>query len=124
MNKRPKDLEHAAKKFAEFHKRDPETFQELRLARLPKELPHVGDAAFVSYRSDKWDEGTHDYWHDHEADVKTCIPGKKGPFVKVPSALQKTDVLVRLGDCLGFGYTDHAGDLIEAKVRRPYPELF
>lgn len=123
MTRKPADIERAAKKFAEFHDRDPETVQAFRIPRLPKKIPLAGEAEFMSYRSDKWGEKA-DYWHDHEAGVKCGIVEAKGPYVTLPVSLRETDTLVRLGYCLGFGFIDHNGDLIEAKVRTPYPELF
>lgn len=119
----PKDYSSGLKKFFEFHQLEPTKAGQFSGLRIPNRIAKAGSASWVAYASNKWSGKRTNYIHDHEAGVKTCRPDIKGDLLDIPSSLRNTKTLVKLGDCLGFGYNDGEGD-VEAKVSKPYPELY
>lgn len=117
--------QHEPKRIGSFHK---------DLA-IPESAVLVGNAVNVLYRSDKLnpesgkDEGWIDYIHDHSHGVKvyrTDAHARRGDRhgEVVPHWLRSADELVWLGHCLGFAYKDDDGHKVEAKGKRPLPELY
>lgn len=100
--------------------------------RIPSEAVLAGDAEYVLYRSDKLnpttgeDEGDIDYIHEHKDGVRVYRTDANfsGPVRKVPKWIRSARELVRLGECLGFGYVDADGYEVEATVKQPRPELY
>lgn len=125
LSAKPKDLTAGLRRFETFHKLSPNNVGQFD-ARLviPREVNVVGQAAFTCYRSNKWTKKSCDYIHDHEAGVKVGRLDEPGKRTALPSWLVESTTLVRLGYSLGFGYTDASGDLVEAEVAKPLPELF
>lgn len=122
----PKDLSQGEHLFKEFHQFNPKNVGQFSSAfSIPARVTHVGEGAYVLYRSDKWEKKFNEYIHEHESGVKVCLVADgDGPSIAVPSWLRSAKTLVRLGDCLGFAYTDREGTTIEAKTHRPLPELY
>ena len=120
----PRDFKKALERYARFHDLSPNDAGRTRLTTLPDKLNCAGTANWVAYRSAKWTGKFENYIHDHEVGVHCYMPRGKGELVEVPSWIRAVETIVRLGDCLGFSYDDVNGDEVEAKVSRPYPELY
>jgi len=123
----------AEKMFVAFHQREPrKTGSFADGLAIPARAVCVGDAVNVLYHSDKLnpttgeDEGWIDYIHDHSRGVRVyrCDPGAHGPEHAVPAWLRGVRELTWLGDCLGFDFRDHDGELVKAQATRPLPELY
>jgi len=111
--------------FLEFHQLDPKKVGQFGRLEIPEEAVLVGEAKYIAYRSNKWSGKGENYIHDHEGGVKTYRPDSRaGRVVDVPEAVRSVQTLVRLGHCLGFGYTNEEGQLVEAKIKTPTPELY
>ncbi len=116
--------EEAVDKYKEFHRHEPERVGAFAQGfAIPEQAIRVGDAKWVTYRSDKVDPETMrrprrpvDYIHEHHAGVGTYLPvltfdpqlekafhGSPGPRA-VPSKFFESPTLVRLGICLGFAF--------------------
>lgn len=125
MSAKPKDLNAGLKRFETFHKLEPNKVGQFDSSFvMPNEVSVVGQAVFTCYRSNKWTKKSCDYIHDHEAGVKVGRLDEPGKRTALPSWLVEATTLVRLGYSLGFGYTDARGDLVEAEVSKPLPELY
>jgi hypothetical protein len=119
----------AERKYVEFHSLNPKRRGTFRKGFcIPSQVACLGIADFVLYRSDKVDPATGtapnkpvDYIHHHKKGVKVYEPGEGR---RVPKWLRESKTLVLLGDCLGFGLETPEGDALEARVTRPYPELY
>jgi hypothetical protein len=123
-------LNYAIKKYLDFHQLDPRDIGNFPKAfKIPKEICLAGKAVSISYRSDKLnpatgaDEGTIDYIHHHKDGVKLYRTDLRKTPRKVPKRICEAKWLVLIGDCLEFVYADEDGE-VEAKARRPYPELY
>ena len=126
--------------YEDFQAFSPRMIGTLRGLVIPTQICLVGEAVQTLYRSDKWENKKHDYYHDHDPGVRigrTDVSGAKanpvdapdtlGPMVAVPAEIAgKRDgiAIYKLGDCLGFTYSTPEGETIEAKVRSPLPELY
>jgi len=114
--------------YRKFHKFDVRGEKLINL-KIPAEVFYVGEAKQVLYRSDKLnpttleDEGFIDYFHDHEGGVKMLLPKGEGRRVSVPQRVQNATALVVLGKCLGFTFEDTEGGVVDAKGKKPLPEL-
>ncbi len=131
-------MSRAIKKYLDFHQQEPVkigTFhpdleRRLRDARVTL----VGDAVHVLYRSDKLnpttleDEGWIDYIHDHDRGVHVyradSAAAQLGPQRTLPAYVRDCSELTWLGFCLGFEYKDHDGKNVDAKGKKPLPDLF
>lgn len=128
----------AIRKYFDFHQQEPVKIGQFH-ADLERRLREgravlVGAAVHVLYRSDKLnpttleDEGWIDYIHDHDRGVNTYRAdrgaGELGPERSVPAFIRNASELTWLGFCLGFAYKDHDGKEVEAKGKRPLPDLF
>lgn len=124
-----KPIDKAIRQYEIFHQREPNDVAEVAL-RIPDRIYRVGEAVDVMYRSDKADPETLriprkpvDYIHDHKSGVHCYrVDDRHGVPTKVPQFIHAA-ALVRLGECLGFTYRDDDGDEIEARVKRPRPDL-
>lgn len=97
--------------------------------KIPRHVVCVGFAVHVLYRSDKRnpstseDEGEIDYIHEHKKGVKLYLVEDDGPQREVPGFIADAEVLVLLGDCMGFAWEED-GETIEAEARNLLPELY
>jgi hypothetical protein len=125
-NPSPRDLNKGVEKYEEFHAYEPKKIGDFKSGfKIPERVEILGEAVHVLYKSDKWgDKGT-DYIHKHEGRVKVGEPARRNQLgTKVPQRLQRSKTLVKLGECLGFCFTNGDDEEIEAKATRPYPELY
>ena len=114
-----KDADRAARIFEDFHARDAKKFGELG-CEVPQSMRLLGACRWVTYRSDKWNDGTHDYIHKIESfpRVRVAVPGRGGDRVSMPAKVRETQVLTQIGlSALGFAYGDD-GDETEASLPR------
>lgn len=124
----------AIDKYREFHQKDPKTIGEFaRGFAIPTHVLEIGDAKNVLYRSDKLDPETLEqperpinYIHDHDPGVCVYEPCDDGDAdaSTVPYWIAECEALVLLGTCLGFAFEVEGGELVEARVRAPRPELY
>ena len=125
----------AIKKYREFHRLDPKTIGEFdRAFTIPSAVFLAGPAKWVTYRSTKVDPESLrkprkpiDYIHQHDAGVNTYLVDGDvvdGHHVAVPANFREVDALVRLGQCLGFCFTDPDGSDAEVEGRAPLPDLY
>jgi hypothetical protein len=124
----------AVDKYREFHQKDPKRIGEFgRGFAIPTHVLEVGDAKNVLYRSDKLDPETLEqpdrpinYIHDHDPGVCVYEPcdEDEDDATAVPYWIGECEALVLLGTCLGFAFQPDGGELVEARVRAPRPELY
>ena len=121
----PDDFDDALSGYRRFQKLEPREIGVFAGLHIPTRLARCGTIIHILYRSDKWENKEHNYIHEHDAGVMVCRPDMRtGSPIEVPAAVRKATTLYRLGDCQGFRYEDEHGDPVDAKVRRPYPELY
>ena len=122
----PRDLSRGLKKYFEFQQLDPkDTGYFNSRMRIPASIYLAGPAVQTMYRSSKWGDGSHDYYHDHDAGVRVGIAGDAvGPIVRVPKFIRDASTLVLLGKCLQFTYLDADDEQIDVKARGTLPELY
>lgn len=120
---RPDDFSDGLKRYLEFHKLDPKRTGQLKGLYIPGGMNYVGAALFTAYRSDKWENEAHNYWHDHESGVRVYRSDTDGIDTDVPAWLRQTTTLVRLGTCLGIGYMTK-DSVVEMRPGRSRPDLF
>ena len=123
----------AERLYETFHSHGPSDIGEFsRGFKIPREGLDVGDAKVMYYTSDKLnpstgeDEGHVTYYHDHKPDVKMVVfdESRGGDLVKIPQWICNTPALCLLGECDGFDYTDHEGELRSAKAKGRKPEWY
>ena len=111
----PRDTLHGINKYTEFHDYDPKDVGRFPAAfKLPRTVEKIGPALWVCYRSSKWDEGSHDYIHEHSKGTMCYLPGRGTP---VPKRITQCHTLVDLGRCLGFGYRDELEEDIDLSAK-------
>jgi len=99
----------------------------LRGLVIPTQVCQVGSAVTTYYRSDKWENKKHDYFHNHDPGVKVGVTDGDGPMVAVPAEIAgKRDgiAIYKLGTCLGLEYETPDGERVEIKGRSPEIELY
>jgi hypothetical protein len=116
----PPQFQAAKRAFEGFH--DYEMRQAGKFAReivIPERLPFAGPCKWVTYRSDKWQDGTHDYIHEIESypSVKVALPGERfDKDVPIPQRVRDAVTLSQIGlRALGFAYEDGDAE-VEAKL--------
>jgi hypothetical protein len=124
----------AIDKYREFHRKDPKVVGEFAKGfAIPTHVLEVGDAKNVLYRSDKIDPETLEqptrpinYIHDHDPGVCVYEPcdDDDADATEVPYWVAECEALVLLGTCLGFAFQPDGGELVEARVRAPRPQLY
>lgn len=107
------------KLFEGFHSYDVKDVKRLPASvMVPETICYAGPCVYVTYRSDKWKDGTHDYVHDIESfpRVKVGLVDKRGGrMIRVPKRINNDTTLAALNKkALGFGYKDDDGDLVDA----------
>lgn len=91
--------------------------------KIPRHAALIGSAVHILYRSDKLnpgtgeDEGEIEYIHEHKAGVNFYFVDEEGPQKKVPTFLADAEVLILLGDCLGFAWKE-GSEIFEEKTPR------
>jgi len=97
MKTEAKDLKRAIRLFMDFTALDvsdvgkfPDEFA------LPESFHSIGKAMHIIYRSDKFDEGIHDYIHHFGPGVEGYVPDHDG--IQGPPYLARTETLVFLGN--------------------------
>jgi len=119
----PRDATRAEDVFSRFHARDPKRFGKFPF-EIPASIYHVGFCSWVTYRSDKWNDGTHDYIHDIDSfpRVKCCVAkleGLEGKKISVPQRIRGTQTLTQIGlKSLGIGFVDFDDEDMEIKTPR------
>lgn len=86
--------------------------------KIPRKVQKLGPAKEVAYRSGKWNEGPHDYIHDHGKGVNVYIPDSYGDY-EVPSKFYSVKALSLIGKALMVSFYDKEED---ATVTGEYPE--
>jgi hypothetical protein len=123
--KPPRDLARTVDMFTTFTEHEPRdigVFAE-RLA-LPEAMGRVGKGLWVAYRSDKWTGKMQNYIHEHEAPFPSYyFPNAKGGGRRA-SLPGRPKSLAMLGQCLGWSWQDSDGNVVEAEITKPYPELY
>ncbi len=119
MRGKPPGLDRALGVFEGFNKYDAKDIGTLPFS-IPAEIYLGGPCVWVTYRSDKWSDGTHDYIHKIESYPRVkcgLVARRTSKRVKVPQRIQGDQTLTMIGlRALGFAYMDDAGDEIEAKT--------
>jgi hypothetical protein len=96
------------------------TFKFDREIVVPERMPVAGPCKWVTYKSDKWGDGTHDYIHKITSypRVKCALVGGDFPERTIPAKIRSAKTLSQIGlRALGFAY-DQDGEEVEAKVPR------
>src|ERR1043166_4603226 len=121
----PRDFKKALDQYENFHRLPPKEVGTFNGLVIPSTCVVVGEATDILYRSDKWENKNHDYIHDHKPGVNV---GRfdTGTYksVAVPSFITRATTLYKLGLCLGLSFSNFDGEPMEARVKRPYPELY
>ncbi len=116
---RPPGVSQATKTFEDFNEYPSKGVSKFaREIVVPERMPYPGPCRWVTYRSDKWKNGTHDYIHTIASypRVKCVMAGEDYPTVKVPLAVRNATTLTQIGlRALGFAF-EYDGDECEAKV--------
>jgi hypothetical protein len=119
----PPDFERAAAVVEDFNDRDLRGRGRFtRTIAIPAELPLGGPVTWLTYRSDKWNDGTHEYIHKitSQPHVRVAIPGHPGTPVRIPQKIRDAVTLSQIGmRALGFAYKDpsQGDEEVEAKIR-------
>lgn len=131
----------AIDKYEEFHRYEAKNIGEFAAGfSIPAKMYLAGDAKWTTYRSSKVDPSTLEkprrpvnYIHEHDAGVHIYLPVAEASreivddaaskITHVPQHIQRAEALVKLGDALGFAWTDYIGDH-EAEGAAPLPELY
>ncbi|MDX1421551.1 MAG: hypothetical protein R3322_00335 [Kiloniellales bacterium] len=122
----PRDMGRAIHRYGVFQDRDAREIGVFhRSLQIPEAVVPLGPAVNVLYRSDKWNDGTHNYIHEFSNGVRAYKPieGGEGRIKAVPRTFRSAKTLTLLGKCLGFTYLE-GDDKIESHTKRPYPELY
>lgn len=120
-----RQLKAAIKSYEGFHLKDHKGVQKFGNsgAKVPETLKFAGPCKWVTYRSDKWHDGTNDYVHDVDSfpHVKCAVPSSLAPDgcpdIKIPQRVQDAEVVAAIGlKALGFAIVDADGEEWEAKL--------
>jgi hypothetical protein len=119
----PPGLDAAIRSFEGFHAYDSKEVGQFPASmRIPEYVQVLGPCTYVTYRSDKWNDGSHDYVHEIESYPRVLVGlvgGRQGKRRKVPQRIGNDATLVQVRtSAIGFGYTDGAGEKIDSTVRR------
>lgn len=125
---KPKDFNEGLDKFGEFHQLSPKKVGSFGNSfKIPTTAYCVGEATCTYYRSKKWDNVMHEYYHDHEGGVKvySSLPVEKYNCIKtfVPKYCQ-VSTLIKLGDNIGLDFIDLDNEERQLKITKPFPELY
>jgi hypothetical protein len=84
---------------------------------VPARMALAGPCRFVTYRSDKWSNGAHEYIHTITSfpKVKVAVTGEDtGRTIAVPKRVQDAVTVSFIGRALGFAAEKPDGDEVEA----------
>ena len=113
----PARIERAARVFEGFHDYDMRRLEKFASGLAIPRLVHVvGPCISVSYRSDKWNEGTFDYIHTIESRPKVLFAVVREEDGAIPRQLPEkvrdpNQVLARIGKTLDAVYEDGSGQV-------------
>lgn len=114
------DLDKAVENYQDFHQYTPREIGTFVGLVIPEHVVVVGEAEQTLYRSDKWENKNHEYFHDHDPGVnvgRTDAEREDGTVVNLPRFIKDATALSMLGQCIGFSYIDNlTGEVVEAKV--------
>lgn len=96
---------------------------------LPDTVYLIGKANVTYYRSDKWENKSHDYKHDHDGGVNVAFSklpseGVKYRAVALPRFMHNAESLWLIGESLGFEWTGLDNTHGKAEVAIPRPKLY
>lgn len=117
-------LKKAKEVFEGFHAYDMTHADEFkREITIAERMPYLGKCVWLTYRSDKWGDGTHDYIHTIESYPKVKIAVPNDPeytkTIAIPKRVREAVTVSLIGlRADGFGFTDHDGHDQEAKFPR------
>ncbi|MHC4175882.1 MAG: hypothetical protein ACYSWU_00135 [Planctomycetota bacterium] len=115
----PPGFRRAIRLFEDFHAYDVKDAKRLPSSvAIPTSVYYAGPCVYVTYRSDKWKDGTHDYVHDIESFPRVVVGlvgQKTSRKRRVPKRICDNTTLVGLNKkALGFGYRGGDGELVDA----------
>jgi len=111
----PNDLRPAVEVFEKFNDFDLGDIREFSASlKIPKTVEVVGKATEVFYRSKKWNDGSHGYYHKIESYPRVRIGVTQrgtGRVTNLPQRILKTETLTQIGErSLGYAYEDVDGE--------------
>lgn len=121
----PRDARKGIDRYITFNEFTPKEVGEMTID-VPVDVLRVGEASWVSYRSDKWSDGWHNYIHDHDPGVHCTLHGDRafqrsgysGKWRTPPAFVRNADTLTLLGGCIGHGWVTSNGVEDEKTYRR------
>jgi len=115
----PKGLRQAVEVFEDFHSFDHRNVGAFdSRMRIPAAVWVSGPCKYVTYKSDKWNEGMHEYIHTVTSFPRVKMglsvqrPGSQR--IAVPKKIQEVEALTFIGRCTGYSYVDGDGEPVEA----------
>jgi hypothetical protein len=116
---RPPGVSQATKTFENFNEYPSKGASKFaREIIVPERMPSPGPCRWLTYRSNKWNDGTHDYIHTIASypRVKCAMAGENYPTIKIPAKVREATTLTQIGlRALGFAF-EYDDDEYEAKV--------
>lgn len=112
----PPQFRSAKKLFEDFHSFEMRGSGRFRKEiRIPDRVPVIGPCKYVTYRSDKWNDGTHEYIHKITSfpRVKMAVIGADAPDRAVPKRVCDAVTVSLIGGALGFAAELPDGDEVE-----------
>jgi hypothetical protein len=121
MSKYPPGFRAATRLFTGFHDYDPRDVGKLNASLIiPEAVFYAGPCTYVTYRSNKWNDGTHDYIHKIESYPRVSlgfVDEDTGRTRRVPSRISNNATLVQIQTrAIGFGYRKLDGEEQHAEV--------
>lgn len=103
-------IDRAIDSFEAFHDYGFKDIGELDLRRIPEHVYVAGACKWVTYRSNKWGEGTHEYIHEIDSHPRVQLGYVRNelgaPRRRLPAKVRADNqVFSRIGKCLGWSFT-------------------
>lgn len=112
---KPPDFEAARSTFEGFHAFDMRSWGKFsQEIVVPKRMALAGPCVYVTYRSDKWSDGTHEYIHKITSYPKVQVALAEedtGRTVAVPARVRNAVTLSLIGGALGFAVETDDGEV-------------
>lgn len=113
----PPGFQSAVRLFQGFHQYDVSHAAQFPASvKIPNEVYYGGPVTYMTYRSDKWNDGTHDYIHKIESYPRVAVGFVKAPQIearsirRVPARIcDNWTVVETRKKAIGFGYRDNDG---------------
>lgn len=116
---RPPGVSQAAETFEGFNEYEAKgAYRFAKEIVVPDRIPIAGPCKWVTYKSDKWNDGTHDYIHTITSypRVKCGLLGYDYPTKIVPAKVRDVTTVTQIGlRALGFAF-ERDGEEFEAKL--------